>query len=103
MAYGGLLIDLLFVFFMLNRRTRVFGFMAVVTFHLINSRLFGIGIFPWFMIASTLIFFKPDWPRRVLHDLGQALTFRSAAFIGGFCIGFFLVAYYRAASLWCMP
>ncbi len=90
MAYVGLLIDLLFVFYMLNRRTRVFGFILVLTFNLINSRLFGIGIFPWFMIAATLIFFEPDWPRRILHDLRQGHAFRSLAFVGGFCLGFFL-------------
>ncbi len=89
-VYSGLLIDLLFVFYMLNRRTRVFGFILVLTFNLINSRLFGIGIFPWFMIAATLIFFEPDWPRRILHDLRQGHAFRSLAFVGGFCLGFFL-------------
>ena len=90
MVYAGLLIDLLFVFYMLNRRARVFGFMLVLTFHLMNSRLFNIGIFPWFMIAAILIFFEPDWPRRVLHDFRQGHAFRSAAFVGGFCLGFLL-------------
>ena len=42
------------------------------------------------MIAAALIFFEPDWPRRVLHDLRQGHASRSPAFVGGFCIGFFL-------------
>ena len=102
-VYGGLLIDFLFPFYLLNRRTRVLGFLAVLAFHFINNRLFGIGIFPWLMIASTLIFFTPDWPRRLLTDLRlfvpdwprrwaidlkQGLTYRNAAFIVGFIIGF---------------
>ena len=90
MSYGGLVLDLLFVFYMLNRRTRVFGFLVVITFHMMNARLFSIGIFPWFMIAATLIFFEADWPRRILHDLRQGLVFRSTAFVGGFCLGFLL-------------
>jgi len=34
MVYGGLLVDLLFVFYLLNRRTRMFGFMLVLAFML---------------------------------------------------------------------
>ena len=30
-----------------------------------TSVLFPIGIFPWIRIAATLIFFSPDWPRRL--------------------------------------
>ena len=90
MAYGGMLLDLLFIFYMLNRRTRVFGFLLIMSFHLMNARLFSIGIFPWFMIAATLIFFEPDWPRRVLNDLRQGHILRSVAFVGGFCFGFLL-------------
>jgi hypothetical protein len=37
--------------------------MAAVAFHLMNARLFEIGIFPWFMLLATIIFFPPDWPR----------------------------------------
>ena len=90
MVYGALLADLFFAFYMLNRRTRVFGFILIFAFHVMNSRLFNIGIFPWFMVAATLIFFQPDWPRRVLHDLLQGHAFRSAAFVGGFSLGFLL-------------
>ena len=90
MVYAALLVDLLFVFYMLNRRSRVFSFILVLTFHLINSRLFDVGIFPWFMIASTLVFFGPDWPPRVWHDLRHGHAFRAPAFVGGFCLGFVL-------------
>ena len=92
MVYGALLIDLLFPFHMLNRRTRAIGFLFVLSLHFMNARLFGIGIFPWFMIAGTLIFFGPDWPRRVLQDVRQGHVFRSPAFVGGFILGFLLGA-----------
>lgn len=65
-TYGGLLIDLLVVPLLLWQRTRPFAFAMAVAFHLLNSQLLSIGIFPWFMIAATLLFFPPDWPRRLL-------------------------------------
>lgn len=65
-SYGGLLLDLLIVPLLIWRRTRLLAFAAAVMFHLMNARLFTIGIFPWFMIAATAIFFAPDWPRRLI-------------------------------------
>jgi len=64
-SYGGLLLDLLIVPFLLWRRTRVLAFIAGTLFHLTNAQLFSIGIFPWFMICATTIFFDPDWPTRL--------------------------------------
>ena len=61
---GGLLLDLLVVPLLLWRRTRLFAFVAAVSFNLINSVLFDIGIFPWLMLGALLIFFPPDVPRR---------------------------------------
>jgi vitamin K-dependent gamma-carboxylase len=63
-VYGGLLVDLLVVPLMLWRRTRLIAFSAAVVFNLINAAIFNIGIFPWFMLGATLIFFPPDLVRR---------------------------------------
>jgi len=57
------LIDLLVVPFLLWKRTRLIAFGIVTSFHVLNDQLFHIGIFPWFMIFATLIFFDPSWPR----------------------------------------
>ncbi|GAA4278714.1 hypothetical protein GCM10022259_34390 [Aquimarina mytili] len=69
MSYSGLLVDILLVPMLLFKRTRIWGFLIGVLFHLMNSKLFTIGIFPWFMIASTTIFFPPNWPRTVLNKI----------------------------------
>ncbi len=69
-AYGGLLLDLLVVPFLIWRKTRPFAFLAALLFHLTNARLFSIGIFPWFMIAATAVFFDPSWPRQALNLFG---------------------------------
>jgi vitamin K-dependent gamma-carboxylase len=66
-SYGGLLLDLLFVPFVLWRRTRPVALCVALVFHLMNSRLFSIGIFPWFMIAANLLFLNPGWPRIILR------------------------------------
>jgi vitamin K-dependent gamma-carboxylase-like protein len=64
-TYGGLTLDLLAAPLLLWRRTRLFAFAALVFFHVTNSQLFSIGIFPWLALAATTIFFEPDWPRRL--------------------------------------
>lgn len=60
-SYGGLFFDLLVVPALLWRPTRTLALLVAVMFHLTNARLFNIGIFPWFMIAATMILFPPDW------------------------------------------
>ena len=65
LCYGGLLFDLAIVPLLLWRRTRAVALVAALAFHLTNAYLFTIGIFPWLMIAATLLFLPPDWPRRV--------------------------------------
>ena len=61
---GGLLLDLLVVPLLLWRRTRIFALVGAVFFHLINAVIFDIGIFPWMMLGTLLIFFPPDLVRR---------------------------------------
>ena len=87
MVYGALAIDLLFIGYMSNRRTRVFGFGLVVLFHLLNARLFSIGIFPWLMIAATPVFFGPDWPRRVWDDIRGRCVWRASRLASGIVVG----------------
>ncbi|MEM6337134.1 MAG: HTTM domain-containing protein [Bacteroidota bacterium] len=69
-AYSGLLFDLLIVPALLWKRTRVLAFFAAVGFHLTNAVIFEIGIFPWFGLAATALFFPPDWPRRFVGWAG---------------------------------
>lgn len=76
-AYGGMLLDLLIVPLLLWKRTRWSAYILAIVFHGLNSVLFEIGIFPWLMMAATLIFFPPDWPRRVLQavkKIGQRVS-----------------------------
>jgi vitamin K-dependent gamma-carboxylase len=67
MSWSGACIDLFAAFLLLNRKTRPFMFLALVTFHFMNDRLFNIGIFPWFGIMATTIFFPSDYLKRVIQ------------------------------------
>ncbi len=68
-TYGALLLDLFVVPLLLWKPTRLFAFATAAGFHILNAGLFSIGVFPWFMIVATTIFFRPDWPRRLLSVL----------------------------------
>ena len=69
MSIAGAAFDLAIFPLLLWSRSRPLAYIAVIAFHGITGLLFPIGMFPWIMIASTLIFFPPDWPRRVFARL----------------------------------
>ncbi|NUO01508.1 MAG: HTTM domain-containing protein [Saprospiraceae bacterium] len=62
MAYGGLLFDLMAPFGLFFRKTRLFVFILAIGFHLLNTLVFQIGIFPALSICLTALFFSPDFP-----------------------------------------
>jgi vitamin K-dependent gamma-carboxylase len=63
MACGSTLFDLLGGFLFWGRRTFWPAAAVAVVFHLFNSYLFNIGIFPWLCLATLTLFRSPDWPR----------------------------------------
>jgi vitamin K-dependent gamma-carboxylase len=67
-SYAGVLFDLSIVPLLLWRRSRPFAYVAVIGFHLVTARLFNLGMFPWIMIGSSLLFLPPDWPRRFMCE-----------------------------------
>ncbi len=56
-SWFGALYDLTIPFFLLNRKTRPYAYATVIVFHVLTSILFPIGMFPYIMIVSALIFF----------------------------------------------
>lgn len=57
--YVGILFDLLVIPLLLWKRTRLFIFIFSIFFHLFNSYVFHIGIFPYMSLAFSLFFFPP--------------------------------------------
>lgn len=70
-SWAGMLYDVCIPFFLLYRRTRVLAFIAVLFFHIMTRVLFPIGMFPYIMIVATLIFFSPDFHRKIIALLAR--------------------------------
>ncbi len=69
LVYGGLLYDLIIIPMLLIPRFRMLGFCLSIGFHLSNHFMFNIGVFPWFMMAATTLFFDPDWASKLLSRI----------------------------------
>ena len=68
-SYGVIILHLVGAPLLLWRRTRLGVLLVYTVFHTLNHFSFNIGIFPWLTLFGTLIFFEPDWPRRVWRAL----------------------------------
>jgi vitamin K-dependent gamma-carboxylase len=78
MSYTGLLLDLLIVPSLLFKKTRKWAFPFIALFHIMNSQLFEIGIFPWFMIIATSLYFDPSWFRKFINFIsGNAWSMKT--------------------------
>ena len=77
MAYVGIFFDLLIVPMLLWKRTRMLGFVLSLFFHLFNSVVFRIGIFPYMSIAFSFFFFSSEIltkrfiPKKPLYLAGE--------------------------------
>ena len=79
-SWGGVLYDLSIPFLLLWSRTRLFAFGLVVVFHVLTRVLFPIGMFPYIMIVSTLIFFDASFHHRLLAWVARWLRIDKTAF-----------------------
>lgn len=82
-SWFGLLYDLTIPFFLLYRRTRLVAFAFVVVFHVMTRILFPIGMFPFIMIISTLLFFDSSFHHYVLNKIAQLLKIKKTFFDNG--------------------
>ena len=72
-SWGGALFDLTIVAWLIWKRTRHAAYGFLVIFHVMTYLLFPeIGVFPWLMMGAALLFFPPDWPRRLVSKLSGA-------------------------------
>lgn len=75
-SWFGALYDLFIVFFLLNRKTRVWAYCFVLLFHTATAVFFpGIGLFPYVMIVCSLVFFSGSFHERLLCGMfgGQSI------------------------------
>lgn len=73
-SWTGAIYDLGIVFLLIYKRTRLFGFALVVVFHVLTRILFPIGVFPYVMIISSLIFFDSNFHQKALSILAKVIA-----------------------------
>lgn len=73
-AYGGIGYDLLIVPALIWKKTRRWAFGASLFFHVFNSLIFQVGIFPYLGISWALFFFEPETIRRIFLKQKPAAT-----------------------------
>ncbi|KAK4309926.1 hypothetical protein Pmani_018479 [Petrolisthes manimaculis] len=66
---GGLLLDLTIGPLLLHPTSRPYAFIPVSAFHLLNSMIFSIGMFPWVCLATLPLFCNFDWPRSLFNSI----------------------------------
>ena len=71
LSWAGFLFDSTIVLWLSWRRTRPYAYVLLLVFHTLTSLLFPIGMFPVIMSAAALVFFAPDWPRRLWDRLAR--------------------------------
>lgn len=71
-SWFGAVYDLTIPFFLLNKKTRPFAYATVVIFHMMTALLFPIGVFPFVMMTSALVFFDTEQVDRILQRVKAA-------------------------------
>ena len=96
-AYGGILFDGLIIPLLLFKPTRRIAFFASIFFHLFNSIVFQIGIFPYLSLAFSLFFFSPETVKGIflkkkpLYTDNAVSIPKNGKLIAGLFILYFLV------------
>lgn len=107
--YFGIFYDLLVVPLLLNKRTRQFAFLISLFFHLFNSVVFQVGIFPYLSLAFSLFFFEPDTIRNLflrskpLYTDSEIIVPHRANFIKTVFVSYLLVQLLLPLRHWLIP
>jgi hypothetical protein len=72
-SWFGAVFDLSIGWLLLYRRTRPTAYVFVLVFHVFTGWLFKIGMFPYIMIALTVVFFSEEWHLKILGALCRIL------------------------------
>jgi len=96
-AYFGIIFDLLIIPALLYKPTRKVAFILAVFFHLYNSFVLHIGIFPYLALAFCLFFFEPKvirnifYPKSKRNEFTTPVDFRYNQLITiGICVWLFI-------------
>jgi hypothetical protein len=79
-SWTGMVYDLAIPFLLFFRKTRRLAFVLVVVFHVLTRILFPIGMFPYIMIVSALIFFDAGLHNKILQKISGLIKISKARF-----------------------
>ncbi|MFN3380498.1 MAG: HTTM domain-containing protein [Runella zeae] len=77
-SWLGCIYDLSIPFLLWNRFTRLWAYGAVVVFHLLTAILFPIGMFPYVMIVTALVFFSAKFHQKIIEIIGNTIGLSEA-------------------------
>ena len=60
-SYLGIITDFVLPFMLFSKKLRPYAFLFLIPFHVSNHFLWSIGIFPWFMLFGTIIYFSTPY------------------------------------------
>ena len=75
-SWFGCLYDLTIPFLLSRDRIRPYAYACVIVFHVVTWLLFPIGVFPWVMIFSTLVFFSENFHLKVMEFIRYLLNLK---------------------------
>ena len=102
-SYAGLVFDLTIAFFLLSKRWRRWALLPVVAFHTMNDFTWSIGDFPTIMLASTPIFFAPNWAEKLYEHYHKNQLIKAVLAIGlmlGIGYGLFISDLFKGTNLY---
>lgn len=75
-SWFGAIYDILIPFFLFNKRTRNIAYIFVIIFHAATAIILPvIGMFPYIMILATLIFFSPEFHKKLIQRVVELFSF----------------------------
>jgi len=96
-SWFGAFYDLTIPFFLLWKRTRLFAYLTVIAFHFMTAALFQIGMFPYIMVVSTLIFFSENFHKKLWNSIffqSETPLPTTSKFSNSMALKYFLVIYF---------
>ncbi|MGV3631796.1 MAG: HTTM domain-containing protein [Bacteroidota bacterium] len=77
-SWFGCIYDLTIPFFLSRDKTRTWAYAVLVIFHIATWLLFPIGVFPWVMIFSALIFFPANFHAELIRLIRSLLNLKES-------------------------
>lgn len=92
-SYTGLVFDLSIGFLLWFKKTQKWALIPLIIFHTSNHFLFSIGTFPWFSLASTILFFDFSFLHKKQSEKEplKMFSFKKWAFI--FVSGYLIIQF----------